>query len=88
MHAPRQPPTVSYLFNNTVCFLFCFCLILFCFCLEISDALSSIILVPLTTYISLYGEYVVWFSLPDGVFLPCDHELDFFTSAFYVRQII
>ena len=31
---------------------------------------------------SLYnGEYVVRFSLPGGVFLPCDHGLDFFTSA-------
>ena len=29
---------------------------------------------------SLYGEYVepVRFSLPDGVFPPCDHGLDFF----------
>ena len=26
---------------------------------------------------SLYGEYVVRFSLPNGVFLPCDHGLDF-----------
>ena len=32
----------------------------------------------------LYGEYVVRFFLPDGVFLPCDHGLDFFTST-YVR---
>ena len=28
--------------------------------------------------------YVVRFPLPDGVFLPCDHGLDFFTSAYYV----
>ena len=35
---------------------------------------------------SLYGEYVVRFSLPDGVFLPCcDHGLDFYTSANHVR---
>ena len=27
---------------------------------------------------SLYGEYVVRSFLPDGVFLPCDHGLDFF----------
>ena len=33
---------------------------------------------------SLYGEYGVRSFLPDGVFLPCDHGLDFFTSA-YVR---
>ena len=26
---------------------------------------------------SLYGEYVVRSFLPDGVFLPCDHGLDF-----------
>ena len=26
---------------------------------------------------SLYREYVVRFSLPGGVFLPCDHGLDF-----------
>ena len=25
----------------------------------------------------LYGEYVVRFFLPGGVFLPCDHGLDF-----------
>ena len=25
----------------------------------------------------LYGEYVVRFLLPNGVFLPCDHGLDF-----------
>ena len=24
----------------------------------------------------LYGEFVVRFFLPDGVFLPCDNELD------------
>ena len=29
------------------------------------------------TVISLYGEYAVRFSLPDGVFLSCDHRLDF-----------
>ena len=26
---------------------------------------------------SLYGEYVVRSFLPDGIFLPCDHGLDF-----------
>ena len=26
---------------------------------------------------SLYGEYVVHSFLPNGVFLPCDHGLDF-----------
>ena len=29
------------------------------------------------TVFSLYGEYVVRFSLLGGVFLPCDHGLDF-----------
>ena len=33
---------------------------------------------------SLYGEYVARSFLPNGVFLPCDHGLDFFLSA-YVR---
>ena len=31
---------------------------------------------------SLHGEYVVRSFLPNGVFLPCDHELDFF--IFYI----
>ena len=26
---------------------------------------------------SLYGEYVIRSFLPNGVFLPCDHGLDF-----------
>ena len=29
------------------------------------------------TVLSLYGEYIVRFPLRDGVFLPCDHGLDF-----------
>ena len=29
------------------------------------------------TVFSLYGEYVVLFFLPDGVFLPCENGLDF-----------
>ena len=28
-------------------------------------------------FVTLYGEYVVRAFLPDGVFLPCDHGLDF-----------
>ena len=32
--------------------------------------------VPLLPFFSLYGEYVVQFSLPDGTFLPCDHGSD------------
>ena len=35
---------------------------------------------------SLYGEYVVRFFLPDGVFLLCDHGQDFFTSAYVIIQ--
>ena len=35
--------------------------------------------------LSLNGECVVRSFLPGGIFLPCDHELDFFTSAYYVR---
>ena len=41
---------------------------------------------------SLYGEYVVptlvRFSLPDGVFLSCDHRLDSFTSALLCKNSI
>ena len=36
---------------------------------------------------SLYGEYVVRFFLPDGVFLPCDDGLDFFTSAYVCMYV-
>ena len=40
------------------------------------------IFVPMIAVFSLHGEYVVRFSLPDGVFLPCEHAgLFFFTSA-------
>ena len=35
------------------------------------------------TLFSLYGEYVVRFFLPDGVFLPCDHGLDLDISLRY-----
>ena len=30
-------------------------------------------------------EYVVRYPLLNGVFLPCGHELEVFTSAYYVR---
>ena len=49
-------------------------------------SLLPCIFVPLP-FFSLYVEYVVRFSLPDGVFLPCDHGLDFFTSA-YISTIL
>ena len=29
------------------------------------------------TIFSLYRDYIVHFFLPDSVFLPCDHGLDF-----------
>ena len=32
------------------------------------------------------GEYVVRSFLPDGVFLSCDHGLDFFTSAYFLCE--
>ena len=71
MHAPRQPHAVSYL--TTLCVLFRFCFFLFCFFGDVafSDCFCTITVFP------LYGEHVVHFFLPDGVFLPCDHGLDF-----------
>ena len=52
----------------------------FSFSLEIS--LFSSIFVPSLPFSLLYcmeyGEYAVRPFLPDGVFLPCDHGLDFF----------
>ena len=79
-----RPGSHTQLPNNTVCVLLFvwFCLILFFF----RDVAFSSILVPLT-YISLYGEYVVCFSLPGGVFLPCDHGLDFLKSAFLCDRV-
>ena len=38
--------------------------------------------------VSLYREYVVRFFLPGGLSLPCDHGLDFFTSAYVRNQSI
>ena len=52
------------------------CLCIFCFLGDIAFfRVFCIIAVS-----SSYGEYVVRFFLPDGVFLPCDHELDFNTG--------
>ena len=39
------------------------------------------------TIFSWYGEYVVRFSLPDGVFLPCDHGLDFLHQLICEKSI-
>ena len=36
----------------------------------------------------LYGEYVVRFFLPDDVFPPFDHGLDFFTSTYVKIQSV
>ena len=38
-------------------------------------------IVRIVAVFSLYGEDVVRFSFPGGVYLPCDHGLDFFTPA-------
>ena len=38
-----------------------------------------------TIALSLYTESTLYIFILDGVFLPCDHELDFFTSAQHVR---
>ena len=40
-------------------------------------SLSPSIFWTIIAVLSLCGEYVVRFLLPDGVFLPCDHGLDF-----------
>ena len=59
----------------------CFFLFPFCFfgAVAFSENFRTI------AVFSLYGEYVVptlvRFSLPDCVFLSCDHRLDFFPSA-------
>ena len=72
MHALRQPHAVTEKFSASF-FVF----------ISLKISLLPCIFVPLP-FFSLYGEYVVRFSLPDGVFLPCDHGLDFFTSAYVV----
>ena len=40
------------------------------------------------TVLSLHGEYVVRFFLPDGVFLPFDHGLDFFYISYVVVVVV
>ena len=37
---------------------------------------------------SLYGEYVGRYFLPNGVFLPCDHGLDFLHQLAYVVVVV
>ena len=53
------------------------------FPLFLEMSLFSSIFVPLPFSLCI-GEYLARFSLPDVVFLPCDHGLDFFTSAYYM----
>ena len=66
----------SYLTTDCVLFLLLFFLFLF---LLFGDVAFPEYLLPF----SLYGEYIVRFSLPESIFLPCDHGLDFDIS--YVR---
>ena len=49
---------------------------LFSFCLLFGDVVFSEYFCTISAF-SLYGEYVVRTFLPNGVFLPCDHGLDF-----------
>ena len=74
MRAPRQSHAVTLQLSVSFFFSFFFlflrrCIFFDYFCII---AVSS-----------LYGDCVVRFYLPDGVFLPCDHGLDLFTSAYY-----
>ena len=65
IHTCRHPD------SHTCCFLsFSFVY------LEIVSLFSSIFVSYIAVF-SLHGEYVVSSFLPDGVFLPCDHGLDF-----------
>ena len=54
-----------------------------CFSFSFEMSLFPSIFVPLLealTVFSLNGEYVARFPLPDSIFLPCDHGLDFYIS--------
>ena len=67
---PRQPHAGTEQLSVVVASFLFFC---YFFCsLEMSLFPSIFIPFPF-----LYGEYVVRFSLPDGVFPPCDHGLNF-----------
>ena len=69
IHAPRQPHAVPQQLSAP---FFCF-FVLFCFFgnVAFSEYFCTI------AVFSLYGEYVVRSFFPNGVFLPCDHGLDF-----------
>ena len=63
-------PTATRSYLTTVCVLFLFLFLPFLFLWRCSSTFCAI------SVFSLYGEYVVRFLLPGGVFLPCDHGLD------------
>ena len=55
------------------------------FCL--GDAAFSEYFFGTITVLSLYGEYVQRFPITDGVFLSCDHGLDFYISLLCEKLI-
>ena len=65
---------VLFCIFTTVCALLSF--LFLHFFVSLGDAIFSEYFGTITVFF-LYGEYVVYFFLPDGVFLPCDHVLDF-----------
>ena len=69
-------PIDTYSYLTTACVLFRFSLFFVFSSLEVSLFLN--VFVPLRCRFSLYlyGEYVIRFFLPGGVFPPCDHGLD------------
>ena len=58
----------------------------FSFCLFGDAAFSEYFVYHCRFHFSLYGEYAVRSFLPNGVFLPCDHELDFFYFSLLLRE--
>ena len=76
MYTPRLAPTAthSWVTTTAVCVLFMIFVPSFRF-LEMS--LFPSFICTITVFIFVYGENVVRFFLPDDVFLPCDHGLDF-----------
>ena len=72
MQAPRYP-------HMFLSFLFFFS---FCLCGDVAFSEYFVLFYFCTIYaFSLYGEHVVRYFLPNGVYLLCDHGLDFFTLA-------
>ena len=66
-----RPFVQSFFVLRHACVLF-----RFCFFVSLEMSLFPSIFCTITVF-SLYGEYGVRFFLPDGVFIPCDHGLDF-----------